>query len=256
MLFEVIVLALVAWTGTLFGGLLAFLVRDLSQRQVAFSFGFTSGVMLALSAEMMLRAWVSPAEALAGFLVGMVFLFLVDSMLPHFWKGLKETGGNHVPHVNALGLENIPESKRGALIALGMAIHNLPEGFILYPSYAWSAGLGIATAIAIALHNIPEGLVIALPLAQAKARKRTIIRVTAASGLAEPIGAILAAVFLSSTGPWLLVASTSFAAGVMTYISFDELIPAAREHGHERSVLAGLVFGGAVAALLPFLLGV
>ena len=141
------------------------------------------------------------------------------------------------------------------LIAIGVAIHNLPEGLVVAAGYIFNPNLGIVIAIAIMLHNIPEGLATALPLSEAGTKRSRIAAITFLSGLAEPVGALVAAVALSAFAPRIVTGySLIFAAGVMTYITADELIPVSHEYGFKHTVSVGLLLGIIFALLLDVLL--
>jgi ZIP family zinc transporter len=134
-------------------------------------------------------------------------------------------------------------------VALGIAIHNTPEGIAVGAGYAHTPAFGIYIAIAITLHNIPEGIATALPLYKAGMPKGRAARFAFLSGLTEPIGALLASLVLFSNTS-LVPAALAFAAGVMVFITLDELIPVAREHGHQHYTAVGIILG----ALFVFML--
>ena len=146
--------------------------------------------------------------------------------------------------------------RTGMLIALGIGIHNLPEGMATFAGAIKSRGLGLAIAGAIALHNIPEGLAVALPVFCATGSRRRAIFWAALSGAAEFAGALLAAaVLLPFLTPAFLAITLAAVAGLMVFISFDELIPGSYAYGHEHISVAGIVAGMAVMALSIWLLG-
>jgi zinc transporter, ZIP family len=128
------------------------------------------------------------------------------------------------------------------IIAIGISLHNFPEGIAVASGYFHAPELGLVIAIAIALHNIPEGMAIALPLRVSGTSRLFAFRVALISGLMEPLGAVLAASFLFSM-PGLTPYALSFAAGMMVFITMDELIPIAHEHGHEHYTSFGLIVG-------------
>jgi len=138
----------------------------------------------------------------------------------------------------------------GMFSALAIAIHNFPEGLATFIGALEDPTLGISIAIAIAIHNIPEGIAVAVPIYHASGSKKKAIGYTMLSGLAEPIGAIIGYVLLRSifteTTFGLLFASV---AGIMVYISLDELLPAAEKYGKHHLSISGLVLGMAIMAL-------
>ena len=146
--------------------------------------------------------------------------------------------------------------RTGLFSALAIAIHNFPEGLATFVGALSSPRLGISIAIAIAIHNIPEGLAISAPVYYATGSRRTAFWVSFASGLAEPIGAVVGYVFLktflSDTVMGLVFASV---AGLMVYICFDELLPAAQRTGaHHHVMIAGLTAGMLVMSVSLVLL--
>ncbi len=143
----------------------------------------------------------------------------------------------------------------GLLMAIGIAIHNLPEGIAVGAGYLHNPQFGIFVAIAIMLHNIPEGIATALPLCRGGICKRDAIKIAFLSGLAEPIGAILASLVLINFTK-LLPGALAFAAGVMVFITLDELIPTAREHGHNHFTAIGIIVGSLSVFVLSGILGV
>jgi ZIP family zinc transporter len=145
--------------------------------------------------------------------------------------------------------------KTGILIALGITIHNIPEGIAVGAGYMHLPEFGLFIATAILLHNIPEGIATALPLCKGGVCRWDAFRVALLSGLAEPVGALAAALFLKSFSA-LIPAALAFAGGVMVFITLDELIPAAREHGHQHYTAIGIILGAIFVFLLSGYFGV
>lgn len=143
----------------------------------------------------------------------------------------------------------------GLLMAIGIAIHNLPEGIAVGAGYLHNPQFGVFVAIAILLHNIPEGIATALPLCRGGICRRDAIKIAFLSGLAEPIGAVFASLVLINFSA-LLPGALAFAAGVMMFITLDELIPAAREHGHEHFTAIGIIVGSLFVFVLSGIFGV
>jgi ZIP family zinc transporter len=126
---------------------------------------------------------------------------------------------------------------------------------VVAAGYLFNPALGIIIAIAIILHNIPEGIATAIPLSEAGTKPLKTTIVTFLSGLAEPVGAVIGAVLLSSFAPRIVIGySLVFAAGVMTYITADELIPVAHEYGFKHTVSVGLLLGIIFALLIDVIL--
>jgi ZIP family zinc transporter len=143
----------------------------------------------------------------------------------------------------------------GLLLAIGITIHNLPEGIAIGAGYMHTPKFGVFIAIAIMLHNIPEGIATALPLCSSGVCGWDAFRAALFSGLAEPVGAIGALLFLN-TFQSLVPISLAFAGGVMMFITLDELIPTAREHGHQHYTAVGIILGSIFVFILSGLFGV
>jgi ZIP family zinc transporter len=247
-LLEPFVLSLIAGLATGVGGLIALFLRRISDRIVSLLLGFASGVMLMiafnnlfLEAEKLLLH----IELITFFAVGAVVMMALDLAIPHIEPTRREEDG-------------LTERMRrsGRLIAVGIALHNLPEGFVVAAGYIFNPGLGVIIAVAIMLHNIPEGIATAIPLSEAGTKRWKTAVITFLSGLAEPVGAVLGAAVLSSFAPRIVIGySLVFAAGVMTYITADELIPVAHEYGFKHTVSVGLLLGIIFALLVDILLG-
>ena len=209
--------------------------------------GFAAGVMVAASVFSLLLPAIEEAEAAGvpgwlpaagGFVLGVLFLWGMDSLLPHL-------------HPDAQEPEGLPSSwRRTTLLVLAVTLHNIPEGMAVGLSFALAAQHGgglsaaMALAIGIGLQNFPEGAAISLPLRQEGVRTGRAFLYGAMSGLVEPIFGILvvlAAGAIEPFMPWLL----SFAAGTMMYVVTEELIPEAHLGEHSNlgtmSVMAGFV---------------
>jgi len=114
---------------------------------------------------------------------------------------------------------------------------------IVSAGYLHLPQLGILIAVAVFFHNVPEGVATAVPLTSAGSRKRDVVLATLVSGLAEPFGALLGGALLINSPPETIGLALAFAAGVMTYITADELIPIAHEYGHKHLVSIGILLG-------------
>lgn len=236
----ILILSILAGLATGVGGLIAVVKRP-GEKVFGFLMGFTAGVMLTLSfLGLVAEAWED-----AGFLattvffaIGALLMFTLDVFIPHMRFSVKEGV-----------ILNPVLFKTGMLIAIGITLHNIPEGISLGAGYIHLPSFGIVIAVAIALHNIPEGIATALPIYASGASRLSAFKIALFSGLAEPIGAIAAALFLKSFES-LVPAALAFAAGVMVFITLDELIPTAHKHGHEHSIALGIIAG----MILMFLL--
>lgn len=279
MILNVLLLSVVASLGTGLGGLIAILHRP-GRRMFGLLMGVTAGVMISLAfMELVAEAWQMAGylTATIGFAAGALFMLAIDMLIPHMRFGEAEVPERKPDMVSTADWEfqaaerqqrkrrgwfrktKGPLDRRllktGVLIAIGITIHNMPEGIAVGAGYAHQPQFGVFIAMAIALHNIPEGIATALPLCKAGARRRDAFLMALLSGLTEPVGAMLAIFFLSSFQD-LVPAALAFAGGVMTFITLDELVPAAREHGHQHWTAIGIILGAIFVFLLSGLFGV
>jgi len=239
-------LSLVAGAATGIGGLLVLVARRVSDRVVSVSMGFASGVMLLVSfnnlfleAEQLITHFL----LIVTFSLGVLIIGALDLILPHIELTAKQNRRNTRIY------------RAGLLILLGITLHNFPEGFAVAAGYTYLPRLGVIIAIAIMLHNVPEGIATAVPLSVAGMKKFRIAVTTFLSGLAEPVGALIGAVALSIVAtPIAIGCSLAFAAGVMTYITADELIPVAHEYGHKHMVSVSLLLGIIFALMVDVIL--
>jgi ZIP family zinc transporter len=247
----ILALALTALAGlsTTLGSLLLLVTRHPGPRFMAISLGFAAGVMILVSFVELLPKGMEVLGfgwGYAAFLGGLLCMLLLDAAIPHSYEGVAEAGA---------GGSDSRLLRVGLFVALGIGIHNFPEGMATFVGTLADTRLGIAIAVAIALHNIPEGLAVAAPIYAATGSKRKGILWSFLSGLAEPVGAGLAAIFLL---PFLrdavLAAVLAGVAGLMVFISLDELLPAAREHGEEHTAIIGTIAGMTVMAVSLWLL--
>jgi ZIP family zinc transporter len=240
-----LLLSLLAGLSTGLGGLIV-LVKRPSRRMMSFLMGLAAGVMIILSfLELMAEALnlAGLALAAAGFLSGSFSLFVLDSLLPHLYFG-----------VNEKGLVDMKLFKYSTLIAVGIALHNFPEGVAVGSSYAYLPELGLTVAVAIAIHNIPEGMAIAIPACLSGCSQYSAFRLALFSGLAEPAGALVSVLLLNIFNGFVPF-GLAFAAGIMVFITLDEIIPAANQNGHEHSTSFGIITGSLLTfVLLGFLL--
>jgi ZIP family zinc transporter len=244
---EPFLLSLVAGMATGIGGIIALVVGRVSDRIAAFSMGFASGVMLLVSfVDLFLpgSAMVAPFELIIVFSIGAIMMIILDLAIPHIELTTKRGDS-----------KNADMRRSGLLIAVGITLHNFPEGLVVSAGYAYVPTLGVVIAIAIMLHNIPEGIATAIPLSKGKMRRLKVAVLTFLSGLAEPVGALVGAVALTLIGTGIVIGfSLIFAAGVMTYITADELIPVAHDYGYKHTVSASLLLGIIFALIISVVL--
>jgi ZIP family zinc transporter len=267
-----LLLPILAGLSTTIGSTLGFFTRRPGPRLMSLSLGFAAGVMILISFAELLPHGVEVIGFLGGytaFLGGMAAMFAIDILVPHHYiaeeqdrraaapQGTHRRWRRRRPCPRHSGSEREGRLFRTAtLVALGVTIHNFPEGIATFAGALHDPRLGIATALAIALHNIPEGLAISVPVYAATGSRSKAFLWSFLSGIAEPIGAAVTALFLL---PFLNEAVLSgvlaAVAGVMVFISLDELVPAARslEEGHV--CILGIGLGMAVMVVSLWLLG-
>ena len=273
---NIFLLSLIAGLGTGLGGLLA-VIRKPGKRLFGFLMGITAGVMITLSfLELVNEAWELQGfeTATIGFGAGAIFMFLIDIMIPHVRFGEPEVHSSIQSMQQPVTSDSRPGRHRfrrsrqieagiidpgllrsGILIAIGITIHNLPEGIAVGAGYMHTPQFGFFIAFAIMLHNIPEGIATALPLCKGGVCRWEAFRVAFLSGLAEPIGALVAALFLASFQE-CVPGALAFAGGVMVFITLDELVPIAREYGHQHFTSMGIITGAIFVFLLSGIFGV
>ncbi|WP_200415890.1 zinc transporter ZupT [Virgibacillus salexigens] len=256
---------LFAGLATGIGSLLAFFTKTTNTKFLSYALGFSAGVMIYVS---MIDIFVKAQDALitelgdgygnwatvGSFFVGILFILFIDRFIP------KSTNPHELKKVEDMkhpqAVINDPDLlKMGIFTALAIAIHNFPEGIATFISALQDPALGLAIAIAIAIHNVPEGIAVSVPIYYATNNKRKAFRLSFLSGLAEPIGAIVAFLILM---PFLtdLMFGIIFAmvAGIMVFISLDELLPAAKKYDEAHLSIYGVISGMAVMALSLLLL--
>lgn len=252
-------LTLAAGLSTGIGSALAFVARETNRTLLSVSLGFSAGVMMYVSfVEMLPQAKTELIGALGAvsgawwatgmFFVGFLIAAGIDQLVPshenpHEFRNVgdvRDTQQAHdFRHLHRLGL----------LSALVIAIHNFPEGIATFMATLNNPSFGIPLAVAIAIHNIPEGIAVAIPIFYATGSRLKAFTWSFASGLAEPIGALLGAVvLLAFFSPALAGGMFAATAGIMVFIALDELLPTARAYGQPHHALLGLVGGMAVMA--------
>ena len=179
---------------------------------------------------------------------------MVDILIPHTYIAERvenERGLEKEKEMTSKRTASKPRLMRvGVFVALGIAIHNFPEGLATFGSVATGdVSLGIAIAIAIAIHNIPEGISVSVPIFYATGNRRKAFVYSFMSGIAEPVGALIGYTLLFPfLSPAVVSSLLAFVAGIMIYISLDELLPLAHKYGREHLVLVGLLGGMAIMA--------
>lgn len=228
---EILLVSMVSGLATGIGALIVLAFGQFSPRVLSALLGGAAGVMVAISMFDLLPsavAYGSVANAAAGFAAGALLMLLLDSVIPH------------LHFMNGDG-DSSMYAKRGYFIALGIALHNIPEGLAVGAGYEAAPSLGLLIALAIALHNIPEGIGIAACLRIAEVNRFWIVAITCLAGLFTPIGTVLGFAFLGIS-PRFIAVAFGLAAGAMIYIVSDELIPEShKQHSHAANI--GLIAG-------------
>ena len=253
-------LTLFAGLATGFGSLLAFFAKKTNTRFLSISLGFSAGVMIYVSlVEIFVKARESLSLELgdrngymatvAAFFGGILLIAIIDKLIPSYENPheIKRIEDFQQP---ANGTPNPKLMRMGLFTALAIGIHNFPEGLATFTAALTDPSLGIAIAVAIAIHNIPEGIAVSVPIYYATGNKKKAFWYSFSSGLAEPVGALIGYLilmpFMSPIVFGLLFASV---AGIMVFISLDELLPAAREFGEHHLSIYGLIAGMVVMAI-------
>jgi ZIP family zinc transporter len=257
-------LTILAGLSTGVGSAIAFIARRTNKKLLCLSLGFSAGVMIYVSMiELMTGSMESlSAElgevagnwaAILSFFGGMVVVAGIDRLVPsyenphevHLLEEMSDEARDRDPRLLRMGI----------LSALAISVHNLPEGMATFAAALKDPALGVSIAVAIAIHNIPEGIAVSVPIFYATGDRKKAFIWSFLSGLAEPAGAligyILLAPVLGEVTFGILFASV---AGIMVFISFDELLPAAEEYGEHHIALYGLLAGMAVMAVSLVLL--
>ncbi len=250
-----LLLSALAGLSTTIGSLLAFFIREPGKRLMTLTLGFSGGVMILVSFVELLPGGIDAlgfGAANLAFFGGMLAMFLVDLLIPHDYMA------EHHHHDAKDDEEAEMQSrllKTGLFVALGLGIHNFPEGMASFATALSDPELGVAIAIAIAIHNIPEGLAVSAPIYAATGSRSKAFWWSFLSGVAEPVGALLAAlVLMPFLNDAVLGGLLSAVAGIMVFIAIDELVPVSHSYGEEHLSIVGIVAGMAVMSLSLWML--
>ncbi len=278
-------LTILAGLSTGIGSALAFFTKRTNTRFLSFALGFSAGVMIYVSfVEILAKARqslvgefgiVTGSSLTAGaFFLGILLIAIIDKLVPgpenphelrcveemHPENGFSRNDGlNHAEHRCIVDQELHKQTKlhrMGLFTALAIGIHNFPEGLATFTAALTDPALGIAIAVAIAIHNIPEGIAVSVPIYYATGSRKKAFLYSFMSGLAEPVGAIVGfAILRPFFSPLLFGVLFAVVAGIMVFISLDELLPAAKEYGEHHLCTYGMISGMALMAgsLLLFL---
>ena len=260
-------LTLFAGLATGIGSILAFFTKKTNTSFLSVALGFSAGVMLYVSfVEIFFKAKEELQGALGevegtwatvgAFFGGMIFIGVIDRLVP------SEENPHEIHKIEEI--ESIEKKfkkekeeqqdkkllRMGVFTALAISIHNFPEGLATFTAALTDPNLGFAIAVAIAIHNIPEGIAVAIPVYYATESRGKAFSLSFLSGLAEPVGALLGYLLLMPIlTPTVFGVIFAGVAGIMVFISLDELLPTAREYGEHHLSMYGMVIGMAVMAL-------
>jgi len=252
-LVNAVLLSALAGLATTIGSVIGIFVRKPSQTFMALTLGFAAGVMIHVSFVELLGAAIKDIGfgwAHMAFFGGMGVMFLIDMAIPHDWGAEHYEGpGDSAQRKKVM--------RTGLLVAMGIAIHNFPEGLVTFTGAMKNMDLGVALAVAVGIHNIPEGMAVSVPIYAATGSRKKAFLWSFVSGISEPLGALLGALilapFLSKTFLGVCLAAVG---GIMVFISLDELVPASREYEREHTAIVGVVLGMIVMAISLWALGV
>ena len=228
-------LCLIAGLSTLLGSLFIFIKGD-KNKIIKHALAFASGVMLSVSIFDLIPESLTMFQSttrnfiflniMVFIIIGLVIPLFIDKILP-----------NKID-------QNSKLYKLGIFTMIAIIIHNLPEGMITYITADHNLKLGVTIAIAIAMHNLPEGISIAIPVYYATKNKRKAISLTFLSGMSEPLGALLAFLFLKPIiNNTIMGALFGIIAGIMSYISIIELLPAALQYKEKKKTIVSFLIG-------------
>lgn len=251
---------MIPFVGTSLGALMVFFMKNqINRRLEKFLLGFASGVMIAASVWSLLIPSIDMARekgniawlpATIGFLFGMAFLLLLDSLIPHL-------------HLNSSEPEGVKSGfKKTTMMLLAVTLHNIPEGMAVGVAFSGAiignAGITMAAAFAlsigIAIQNFPEGAIVSMPLKSEGMSKPKAFACGVLSGAVEPMGAAVT-ILLTNAVEIMLPYLLSFAAGAMIYVVVEELIPEAQSGKHSNIATIGVALGFAVMMILDVALG-
>ena len=242
-----LLITLLAGLATAIGSVFAFVIKKDNLKALSVGLGFSAGVMIFLSFNDILPAatkmlsqnfpnkhdWI----VYGGFIIGIIIAILIDYFIP-----------DHIDEKELLHPGVVSSEKRmqraGLLTAVAICVHNFPEGMATFLTASHNITLGLSVGLAIAIHNIPEGIAVALPVYHATGKKRYASLYAALSGISEPIGAVIGMFLLHFFMPQIMIGMAMAAvAGIMIYISFDTLLPLAKEFGNWHLSMVGIISG-------------
>ena len=258
-------LTLLAGLSTGIGSAISFFTKKINTNFLSIALGFSAGVMIYISLTELLTESKSILQPfyknvdlviLLSFFGGIIITGLIDLLIPNLENP-------HEPHKDKKELEKMQKDCKNpqrlmhicVFTALVLALHNLPEGLATFMSAMSEPTIAYSIAFAIAIHNIPEGIAVSVPIYYATGNRKKAFLYSFASGLAEPIGALIGYLLLKPfLSPTLFGIIFAVVAGIMVYISFDELLPTAEEYGKHHLAIIGLFSGMLIMGISLILL--
>jgi ZIP family zinc transporter len=253
-------ITLLAGLSTGIGGLLVFYKVALNRKFLAASLGFSAGVMIYVSFVEILPKANASLNSIFGeelgflyttvaFFAGILLIALIDILVPVAENPHELVDEKDLKSKNKTAIRDKYLIRMGLFSAGAIALHNLPEGLATFIAAVENPSIGISIAIAIAIHNIPEGVAIAIPIYYATKSRKKALLYSFLSGLSEPLGALLGIFILTYfvSDIWF-GAVFGVVAGIMIYISLDELLPTAEKYGEHHLAIYGLIIGMVVMA--------
>lgn len=253
------IITLIAGLSTCIGSLFVLVKKNISDRYLSISLAFSAGVMIFVSFnEIFVESKKILVEALGkdngillatiSFFTGILISAVIDLMVPKI-QNPHELSYIH-NSCNEETIKNYKLMRMGIMSTIAVMIHNLPEGIATFISSVNDISIGIPIAVAVALHNIPEGIVVSVPIYCATNNRLKAFKYALISGIAEPIGAILSFfVLMPIMNDVVFGFVLGIVSGIMIYISFDELLPAAQEYGDHHTSILALLLGMAVMSI-------
>ena len=250
-------LTMLAGLSTGIGSAMAFFAKKTNTNFLSVALGFSAGVMIYISFVELYGQGESSFVKVYGerigsaynflfFMAGMLVIAIIDRLVPSY------ENPHEVHRIEELSEDRKKKSlmRTGLFSALVIGIHNFPEGVATFAAGLSDMSIAIPIAVAIAIHNIPEGIAVSIPIFYATNSRKKAFWLSFSSGLAEPIGGVLGYLILRNyLNDIILGATFSIIAGIMVFISLDELLPTAKEYGKPHAAIYGLIAGIAVMAI-------
>jgi len=228
---ETVIISLIAGLATCFGALVVLMIGNPRERTLSALFGLAAGIMLAVIVLDLLPSALEQGtfrQTAAGFSIGIIIMLVLDLVLSQIFPPLKSN--NQTAYFR----------KMGYLVGIGIALHDLPEGIAIAAGFSAQQHLGLVIAVAIGLHNIPEGMATATPLKIGKVPDLTILLLNIVLSMFTPVGAFIGLLLLNLS-PGHVALLLAVAAGAMTYIVKNELLPESRRRHPNYATLGGII---------------